>query len=109
MVRYPLIVLPLMGSDLCNCHEAGLMKKDGDKPRFVLFRDNGNVNTPYMAAPFPNVSSIAPEQRRKESYNIIIHSFEFKLSVLLECMLIGGVFYECLCLGMSQSGESLPQ
>jgi hypothetical protein len=61
--------LALEGSDLYDHLEnKGLMQKDGDKPRFVLFGDNAYLNTSYLATPFPNVSGV-PMQKTKDDYN----------------------------------------
>ena len=48
--------LAFEASNLYNRLENGLMKKDADKERYVLFGDNAYLNTSYMATPFPNVS-----------------------------------------------------
>ncbi len=45
------------------------MKKTGEKTRIVLFGDNAYLNSPYMATPFPHVSSAIPEQKSKGSYS----------------------------------------
>jgi hypothetical protein len=44
------------------------MKKDGNKPRFVLFGYNAYLNSPFMATPYSNVSG-DPEKRTKDDYN----------------------------------------
>ena len=46
-------------SDLCCRLEAGLLA-----PGLVLFGDNANLNSPYLATPYPNVSGGS-----KDNYN----------------------------------------
>ena len=48
--------LAFEASELYTRLENGLMKQDGNKPRFVLFGDNAYLNSSYMATPFTNVS-----------------------------------------------------
>jgi hypothetical protein len=60
-------LLAFEASDLFHPLENGLMKKDHNKPRFVLFGDNAYLNTSYIATPFPTVSS-NQEQRSKDNY-----------------------------------------
>jgi hypothetical protein len=61
-------LLVFEAGDLFHRLENGLMKKDHDKPRFVLFGNNAYLNTSYIATPFPTVSS-NQEQRSKDNYN----------------------------------------
>ena len=56
------------GSDLYHRLQNGLMKRDGNNPRFVLFGDNAYLNSLYMATPYPNVSG-DPEKKTKDDYN----------------------------------------
>jgi hypothetical protein len=44
------------------------MKKERDKPVYVLFGNNAYLNSTYMATHFPNVSD-DPEQKSKDNYN----------------------------------------
>jgi hypothetical protein len=48
--------LAFEASKLHTCLENGLMKKDVDNERFVLFGDNACLNTSYMATPYTNVA-----------------------------------------------------
>ena len=46
--------LAFEASELHTRLENGLMKQDGNNPRFVLFGDNAYLNSSYMATPFTN-------------------------------------------------------
>ena len=72
--------LAFEGSDLHNWLENRLMKKDGNKPRFVLFGDNAYLNSSYMATPYPNVSG-DPGKKTKDDYNI----YHSQLCIRVEC------------------------
>jgi hypothetical protein len=68
------------GSDLYHRLQNGLMKKDGNKPRFVLFGDNAYLNSSFMATPYPNVSG-DPEKKTKDDYNF----YHSQLRIRVEC------------------------
>ena len=68
------------GSDLYHRLQNGLMKKDGNKPRFVLFGDNAYLNSSFMATPYPNVSG-DPEKKTKDDYNF----YHSQLCIQVEC------------------------
>ena len=61
--------LAFEASDLHDQLENGLMKKDSNKPRFILFGDNAYLISSYIATPFPNVSGAHPKLRSKDNYN----------------------------------------
>ncbi len=60
--------------------ENGLMKKDGDNERFVLFGDNAYLNTLYMATPFTNVAG-DPNCVAEDNYNF----YHSQLRIRVEC------------------------
>lgn len=72
--------LAFEASDLHRRLEEGLMKKDGENERFVLFGDNAYLNSPYMATPFTNVSG-DPNRVAEDSYNF----FHSQLRIRVEC------------------------
>eukprot|EP00804_Cyclotella_cryptica_P022404 CCRYP_020044-RA/>CCRYP_020044-RA protein AED:0.32 eAED:-0.07 QI:0/0/0/1/1/1/2/0/430 len=72
------------GSDLYHRLQNGLMKKDGNKPRFVLFGDNAYLNSSFMATPYPNVSG-DPNKKTKDDYNFY-HSQLRESNVHLACL-----------------------
>ena len=67
-------------SELHTCLENGLMKQDGENPRFVLFGDNAYLNTSYMATPFTNVSG-DPNRVSEDAYNF----YHSQLRIRVEC------------------------
>jgi len=60
--------------------ENGLMHKDGDNERFVLFGDNAYLNTSYMATPFTNVAG-DPNRVEEDNYNF----YHSQLRIRVEC------------------------
>ncbi len=67
--------LAFEASDLYTQLENGLMYQNGDNNRFVLFDNNGYLNTAYMAIPFTNVAG-NPNRAAEDNYNFFIHSLE---------------------------------
>eukprot|EP00804_Cyclotella_cryptica_P003177 CCRYP_013780-RA/>CCRYP_013780-RA protein AED:0.21 eAED:0.16 QI:0/0/0/1/1/1/2/0/414 len=72
--------LAFEASDLHRRLENGLMKKDGEKDRFVLFGDNAYLNTSYMATPLPNVAG-NEDMKSKDNYNF----YHSQLRIRVEC------------------------
>jgi hypothetical protein len=72
--------LAFEASELHTRLENGLMKKDGDKERFVLFGDNAYLNTSYMATPFTNVAG-DPNRAAEDNYNF----YHSQLRIRVEC------------------------
>ena len=72
--------LAFVASELHTRLENGLMKKDGEKERFVLFGDNAYLNTSYMATPFPNVAG-NEDMKSKDNYNF----YHSQLRIQIEC------------------------
>ena len=72
--------LAFEASDLHRRLENGLMRKDGEKERFVLFGDNAYLNTSYMATPFPNVAR-NEDMKSKDNYNF----YHSQLRIRVEC------------------------
>ena len=72
--------LAFEASELHTRLKNGLMKQDGDKPRFVLFGDNAYLNTSYMATPFTNVSG-DPNRVSEDAYNF----YHSQLRIRVEC------------------------
>ena len=60
--------LAFKASELHTRLENGLMKKDGENERYVLFGDNAYLNTAYMATPFTNVAG-DPNRTAEDNYN----------------------------------------
>lgn len=56
------------------------MKKDNDKPTYIMFGDNVYLNSAYMATPYPNVSE-NPKQMSKDNYNF----YHSQLHIQVEC------------------------
>ena len=99
--------LAFEGSDLHRHLEEGLMKKDIDWPRSVLFGDNAYLNSSYIATPYPNVSADVEEQWTRDNYIFITCSFELDWSVHLACLSRDGDSYKLPCLAISLFRESL--
>jgi hypothetical protein len=72
--------LAFEASELHTQLENGLMKKDGDNERFVLFSDNAYLNTSYMATPFTNVAG-DPNCAAEDNYNF----YHSQLRIRVEC------------------------
>jgi hypothetical protein len=60
--------------------ENGLIKQDGNRPRFVIFGDNAYLNTLYMVTSFPNVSG-DPNQVSEDSYSF----YHSQLCIWIKC------------------------
>ncbi len=65
-------------------------------PSLSLFGDNAYLNSMFMATPYAGVSGGS-----KDAYNFITHSFVSRLSVLLACSHVIGLFFaaqsQCKC------------
>ena len=72
--------LAFEASELHRRLEGGLMKKDAENERFVLFGDNAYLNSPYMATPFTNVAGDA-NRVAEDSYNF----YHSQLRIRVEC------------------------
>ena len=72
--------LAFEASELHTRLENGLMKKDGENERFVLFGDNAYLNTAYMATPFTNVAG-DPNRAAEDNYNF----YHSQLRIRVEC------------------------
>lgn len=70
-------LLAFEASDLFHHLENHLMKKDHNKPRFVLFDDNVYLNISYNTTQFPNVSS----NQEQRSYNL----YHLQLCIRVGC------------------------
>jgi hypothetical protein len=57
-------------------------------PSLSLFGDNAYLNSMFMATPYAGVSGGS-----KDAYNFITHSFVSRLSVLLACSQVIGLFF----------------
>ena len=80
------------GSDLYHHLQNGLMKKDGDKPRFILFGDNAYLNSSLWQHPVPICLEIQ-KRRQKTTITFTIHSFAFKLNAPLVCLFKDEIFF----------------
>ena len=101
--------LAFEASDLHTRLENGLMHRDGDKQRFVLFGDNAYLNTAYMATPFTNAAG-DPNRVAEDSYNF----YHSQLRIRVECasgMLVQqwGILCMAIPRNMSNIPERVPQ
>ncbi len=72
--------LAFEASELHTRLENGLMKKDVENERYVLFGDNAYLNTAYMATPFTNVAG-DPNRTAEDNYNF----YHSQLRIRVEC------------------------
>ena len=78
-VRHP-TVLSLKPVTYTKKLEAGLLERDGNRMRFVLFGDNAYLNSFNIATPYSGVSN-NPDKFAEDNYNF----YHSQLHIHVEC------------------------